>query len=131
MAMQLPPETESRVREAADRAGVTIVELLNRTFAPPSNGAHHSNPADPDGTNRASSVAEETPEETCARVQGLLHQWQKDYGLPVPPGGFKTVGELFAEWNEEDAKMTDEEREEERRFWEDYERERPNRPLQI
>ena len=61
----------------------------------------------------------------------LLAERQAKYGLPVPPGGFKPLGQLFAEWNEEDAKMTNEEIEEERRFWEDYERERPNRPLQI
>ncbi len=122
MALQIAPETESRVRERAARDGISIDELLNRFLAPvpplPSPA-----PAEP--------AATETQEETRVRVQGLLHKWQSEYGLPVPPGGFKTLAELFAEWEEEDANKTPEEVEEDHIFWEEYQQSLEKWPLHI
>ena len=58
MALQLAPETESRVREHAARNGVSVDELLRRAFADdlPASVALAPPP-----------VAEETPEESHAR----------------------------------------------------------------
>jgi hypothetical protein len=108
MSLELAPETESRVREYAEAEGVSIDDLLTRYFPP--------------------RVA---PRDPRAHVQALLTNWQREYGLPVPPGGYKTTSELFAQWDAEDAQMTEAERETERRFWEDYERGRDDRPLQF
>ncbi len=120
--LELAPETASRVRERAARDGVTIEELLDRFLAQPSQGSQ-SAPIKP--------VAEETSEETHPRVMGILAERQKQYGMPTPPGGFKTLTELFAEWEAEDANMTPEQVEEELRFWEDYKRTRDTRGVEI
>ena len=45
-----------------------------------------------------------------------LHLWQEQDNAPLMPD--VPAQTLFAEWAEEDAKMTDEEREAERRLWE-------------
>jgi hypothetical protein len=107
MSLELAPDIERRVQEYAAAEGVSIEELIDRAFP---------------------SVAE-TPEQTRERVQALLARRYEETGdTPVP---HKPLAELFAEWDAEDAKMTPEERQAEREFWEDYERERPNRPFQI
>lgn len=113
MSLDLNPQTETILRVEAAREGVSIDDLIRRTF----------------GKAEPQSPVTEDPDKQ--RVFALLRERQREYGLPVPPGGYKPLGELFAEWNAEDAKMTNEEREEERRFWEDYERGRNERPLQI
>lgn len=122
MAYQLPPEIEKSIRDTAAREGVRIDELLRRTFAPAA-----PIPAPP------KQVSQETPEETHVRVMGLLAERQKQYGLPTRPDGksHTTLAELSAIWAAEDAHLTDEEWEAERQFWEDFNRERGNRPLQI
>ena len=106
--LNLAPETESLLVEEAAREGVMVDTLLRRHFA--------SHPA---------------PASEAARVQGLLTKWQSEYGLPVPPGGYQTTAELFARWNTEDSLLTDQERQAEREAWEQRERERSSRPLQI
>lgn len=113
MSLELKPYAESVLRQEADREGISVDDLIVRTF-----------------TSKQAPLPTEADSEK-ERVLALLRQWQQEYGLPVPRGGYKPLSQLFAEWNAEDAQMTDEEREEERRFWEDYERGRDDRPLQI
>lgn len=100
MSLDLSPEAETFVAEAAAREGVAADTLIRRLFAP-------------------------RPENA---VQNLLALWQAEYGLPTPPGGSKTLTELSAEWQAEDADLTPEEREAERSFWEQRERTFDSRP---
>ena len=113
MSLELKPYAESVLREEADREGITVDDLIIRTF-----------------TTKQSPLPTETNTEK-ERVFSLLRQWQQEYGLPVPLGGQKSLKDLFAEWKEVDAKLTPEEVEAEQQFWADYERDRSNRPLQI
>jgi hypothetical protein len=110
MSIDLSPEVERKLHEYAAREGVSASEYVARLLQ---------------------SAISDTPRDPVAHVQTLLTQWQQEYGLPVPSGGYKSTAELFAAWDAEDAQMTEEEREEERRFWADYERERDRRPVQI
>jgi len=50
-----------------------------------------------------------------------LHLWQQQDGASLMPD--IPAQTLFTQWAEEDAKMTDEEREAERRLWESIEQE--------
>jgi hypothetical protein len=60
------------------------------------------------------------------RVNALLAQWQAADNTPLRPPIPTRPGEtptqaLFRKWEEEDARMTDEERDAEEKFWEEYE----------
>lgn len=58
------------------------------------------------------------------RVPTLLRQWQQEYGLPVRPNGkaHTPVQELFAQWEDEDSRLTPEEADAEQRLWEDHQK---------
>lgn len=101
--LDLSPETETHLETAAARAGVSVETLIRRVFVR-------------DETSARATL----PSGDADRVQNLLTEWQKEYGLPVPPGGFKTLAELSAQWQAEDAEMTDAER----KFWAEHEQER-------
>ena len=110
--LELAPETESNIRYYAEREGLSVDELMARTF------------------RQRSQPQPETPEQTTHRVQGLLAEWQARDPLPVPPGGFKSLTELSAEWAAEDERLTDAEREADRQFWEEF-NSRDRAPVQI
>ena len=97
-----PPEIETAVRHYAQREGVLIETLLSRGF-PPLNS--------PIVSGRDEKNAPMAP------VSALLYQWQQEYGLPPRPDGqtHTSVQELVAQWNEEDAWLTPEEVQAERR----------------
>ena len=97
MSFDLSPQIKSILEQEASRAGVSVETLLRRTFTP---------------------VA--LAEDTATRLQNLLTQWQKQYGLPTPPDGARSLVELSAEWATEDAHLTEAERETDRKFWEDF-----------
>jgi len=104
VALQLDPEVERIVRERASMEGISVRDLLMRTFAA--------------GGER------EDPE---ARVRTLLAQWQAQDGMQtgLPLGGPETRSAneaLLARWREADAGMTEEEREAEDDLWADVER---------
>ena len=127
MAFELAPDIEQSIRLAAARKGLAIEELLRQTFAPT-----FTQVLQPAVEPREART--ETKEETRARVMTTLHNMQKEYGLPPRPDGEQghtTLAELSARWAEEDAHLTDEEWEAERQFWEEFNRERSNRPLEI
>jgi hypothetical protein len=51
-------------------------------------------------------------------AQAKLRQWQQETNTVTSPA--IPAGELFAQWAEEDANMTDEEKEAEDRLWQDF-----------
>jgi hypothetical protein len=106
MSLNLAPDIEIAVQKYAEREGISIHELLARTFPVlPSNLT--SVPSDPVNT-----------------VQELLRQWQRDYGLPIRPDGktHTSAAELFAQWDAEDARRLPEEVKADQRLWENLER---------
>ena len=111
MSLELSPEIESAVREYAEAEGVSINDLLARTFPP-----------------RLSNTERDPGE----RIQALLSRWQQEHGLPPRPDGKKhsTLAELSAEWQGEDSQMTEAERQADRELWEAY-ADRDREPIQI
>jgi PHD/YefM family antitoxin component YafN of YafNO toxin-antitoxin module len=53
-------------------------------------------------------------------VQAKLHQWQKETETETFPA--VSAHQLFSRWAEEDAQMTDEEKEAEDYLWQDFEK---------
>lgn len=100
MSLEVRPETEQLIRRAESN-GVSVDDLLLRTFAPGQ------------------------PEDPRQRVQALLRKWQVEdvpRGVPTQdPNHAAETPALFARWREEDAAMTDEEREAEDRLWAELE----------
>jgi chromosome condensin MukBEF MukE localization factor len=80
------------------------------------NGVH----VDDNGDHNGAASAQE-------KVRALLRRWQAQDNTPVvaagpePRPGETTTEALFRKWNEEDARMTDEEREAEDRLWREVE----------
>ena len=108
MSLDLSPELESAVRERAAAEGVSVIDLLARTFA-----IDH----------------QETPpkHDPRAHVQSLLDKWRATDSTPVMPPIPTRPGEtptqaLFRRWKEEDLLMTDEQKDEEDKLWEDIEK---------
>lgn len=94
MSIELLPETEKAIRERAAAEGMTVEALLSRTFA-------------------------ESPEE---RVNRKLREWQAETGFGSEGARENApLRELFQKWAEEDALLTDEEREAQDRLWVDIE----------
>lgn len=98
LVIPFTPTEEARLTDAARRAGVTVVELVKR---------------------RALGHLPPTPPDVEAEVLAKLRKWQEEDPTPLRP--HIPVHELFAQWDEEDAQMTDEERAEEDRIWEGFE----------
>jgi hypothetical protein len=88
LSLELDTEVERLVRQRAEAAGLSVNELLARTFSP-------------------------TPEQ---RVRALLAQWQAA-DRTAGPVIDATADELVERWRAEDAAMTEEEREAEDRLW--------------
>lgn len=100
--LELAPEVEDTVREYASREGVSVSDLIARAFPP----------------------LRETQEERIARAKALVRRWQEEDGtlarhasVPV-----QSLDEMFREWEEEDSRMSDEEREAAEQAWEDFKR---------
>ena len=108
---------EQTFRERAHALGLTDDEYFARLLEVPPAVAPVITPTPP----TSKTPLPETPEETRTRVQALLTKWQVEDGSYFPTE-HKTLAELSAKWAAEDADMTDEEREAERLFWEERER---------
>jgi hypothetical protein len=111
MSLELTPTLEREVQELAQSEGMTANDFIGRLIA---QIKHLPN------TNQQPNQEETEQEKRFAEAKARMQAWQKEYGLPVPPSGFKTTTELFAQWREEDANMTEEEQQAERDFWEDF-----------
>jgi hypothetical protein len=90
MSIELHPETEKAIEARAAAEGLTVDELLSRTF-----------------------VREPSEE----RVRRKLAEWQSADGCRLHED--VPLSELRRRWAEEDAFMTDEERKAEDRIWEE------------
>ena len=93
------PNEEARLYAAARQTGLTPANLIKRL-------ALEHMPAVP-------ANAEE-------ELDAKLHAWQQQDGTPLMPN--VPAQTLFAQWDAEDANMTEEERETEARLWEDIEK---------
>src|SRR5437879_6466677 len=108
MSLDISPELESAVRERAAAEGVSVNDLLARTFG--------------------RDLQETTPRhDPKAHVQSLLDKWQAADNTPVMAPNPSLPGEtptqaLFRKWREEDAHMTDKQKDEEDKLWEDIEK---------
>lgn len=109
MSLDVAPEVEITVREYAAEEGVSISELLARYFPP--------RKVDPTDPNKE-------------RLFAKLRQMQKEYGLPVPLGGLKSLAQLSAQWAAEDASLSEDDRRADREFWEAF-NQRDRLPLQF
>ncbi|MDQ3814629.1 MAG: hypothetical protein M3347_11850 [Armatimonadota bacterium] len=97
LSINLTPVEEARLTAAAQQLGLAPAELARQLVA------EHLPGIDPVETVRAK-----------------LREWQEQDGTPLMPD--MTTAELFAQWEEEDAQMTDEEREAEDRLWQDFQK---------
>ena len=74
----------------------------------------------PDRRFRLVELVEEPTKPEDETVDAKLHRWQQQDGAALMPE--ISTQTLFAQWAEEDARMTDAEREEEDRLWENMEK---------
>jgi hypothetical protein len=115
MSLDLGPEIENAIRLRAAAEGVSVNDLLARTFA-----------LERQVTN--------STRDSKLHIQALLDKWQAADNTPIMPPMPTLPGEtptraLFRRWKEEDALMTDEEKDAEDRLWEDIEKGlKDNRP---
>ena len=93
------PSEEARLSAAARQTGLTPGEWIKRL-----------------ALERLPTTSVDVEEEIDAK----LRQWQEQDGVKLMPD--IPARELFAQWAEKDARMTDEEREAEDRLWEDIEK---------
>lgn len=105
MSLDVSPEIEIVVRERAAAAGVSVNDLLARTF----------------GQEKPQAPSPTDPKE---HVRVLLAQWQAQDNTPILPPILPQNGEtptqaLFRKWEEEDANRTEEEQEQDDKLWED------------
>ena len=107
MSLEISPEIENVVRERAAIEGVSVNELLARAFAP-------------------NKIEDYQISEPRAHLQNLLARWQAEDNTPLVPPPPTRPGEtptqaLFRQWREEEAHMTDPEKEAEDRLWAEIE----------
>lgn len=98
LVIHLTPSEEAQISAAAKDSGIAPAELVKRL------------------------VTEHLPVSSSqieTDIDARLRQWQQQDGTPLMPDVPANV--LFARWAEEDACMSDEEREAEDRLWEDLE----------
>jgi hypothetical protein len=101
VSLDLQPDIERQVVACAQAAGVTANDYIARLLEA--------------ATPTAASDA-------VARVRGLLHDWQQQdhtsTAAPAPNDGSLTPSEaLFRQWEQEDASLTEEERQAEEERW--------------
>lgn len=114
MTLELQPQAQNILVREAEREGISVDELIVR----------HFNPAK--GQNGAAPTADPDRE----RIFAKLRRMQQEYGLPLPPGGHKSLSELSAQWAAEDSRLSESERQADRNFWEDF-NQRARQPVQI
>jgi hypothetical protein len=122
LTIELNPEEEARLREAARRHGLDAATLARQFVTerlPDINGVNVGG----DNVHGDSTGATSAQE----KVRAFLRQWQAQDNTPVvaagpePLPGETATEALFRKWNEEDARMTEAEREAEDRLWREVE----------
>jgi len=96
LVINLTPIEEARLSSEAKQSGLEASELAE---------------------NLVRQHLESGPVPTTDMILAKLHQWQEETGTVTSPS--ISAHDLFAQWDEEDAQMTDEEREAEDRLWQD------------
>ena len=99
MRIDLTPTEETRLSAAARQTGLTPAELVKRL---------------------AFEHLPDVPATADDAVDARLSQWQEQDGKPLPPD--ISVRNLFAQWADEDAPMTDAERGAEDQLWEEFQK---------
>ena len=107
MNLEIPftPIEEARLTAAAKQTGLAPAELIKRL------ALAHLPPV---------------PANAEDELNAKLRSWQEQDGTPLMPN--IPTQKLFAKWAEEDAQMTEAEREAEDRLWEDIEKGLPKLP---
>jgi len=108
--IELTPDQEARLQAAARQNGIAPAEVVKRLVE------EHLPPL--------SSDTETAPSDPKAQVLALLARWQaEDHTPALPPlparNGETPTQALFRKWEEEEATITEEEREAEGRLWDD------------
>ena len=106
--VELDPQAEAWISKEAQRLHLSPTEMVRRVVQ-----------------ERAAS--EPSSEGRWERAKALMAKWQVEDRTPVIPAPIMREGEtptqaLFRQWEEEDANLTEEEQEDERSFWEDYQK---------
>lgn len=106
MSLDLHPDIERQVLVRAAAAGISANDYIARLL------------------EATTPTAESDP---VARVRGLLHDWQQQdhtpSAAPAPNDGSLTPSEaLFRQWEQEDASLTDEERQTAEEWWQEFQR---------
>jgi hypothetical protein len=116
LTIELNPDEEARLASAAASAGLEPAALARKLLA-------ERLPGLPAGAADSNGSAGMSPQE---KVRALLAKWQAQDNTPIVAGpvallpGETTTQALFRKWDEEDARMTDEEREAAERLWEEF-----------
>ncbi|HEY3332317.1 MAG TPA: hypothetical protein VGK19_19970 [Capsulimonadaceae bacterium] len=94
MVVNLKPDVEEAIRQQAEIQGLSVEELLARTFR---------------------------PVDTESRLITHLRALQAEYGMPAIESGkhCTSLTELMRAWDAEDSAMSDEERDAATRLWND------------
>ena len=109
LTIELNPEEEARLASAAASAGLEPAVLARKLLSE---------------RLPTAAAAPVSPQE---KVRALLRQWQAQDNTPAviagpePLPGETATEALFRKWDEEDARMTEEEREAEDRLWSEVE----------
>lgn len=116
--IELTPEQEARLNAVARHNGIAPAEALKKLL-----DAHL--PSLSPGEEPAQYKQQDIPGDPKARVRALLSEWQTQDNTPtlplIPTQNSETPTQaLFRKWEEEDAAMTDEEREAEDRLWKEF-----------
>jgi hypothetical protein len=98
LSIELTPSEEAKLAAAAKETGLAPAELVKKLVM--------------EHLPAAGTVEDD--------LDARLRNWQKQDGTKLMPD--IPTQTLFAQWAEEDAQMTDEEREAEDRLWEDLEK---------
>lgn len=97
----MPSEKEQKLRVEADRRGIALEELLNEL------------------------IDEHLNRDSVEEMKARLRAWREQESVAMSKSFSKTKGRvsvkgLFEAWAEEDAQLTEEETEEETRFWSEF-----------
>jgi len=105
MSLELSPEIENIIRERAAAAGISVNDLLARTF----------------GQEKLQTPFVSHPKE---HVRALIAQWKAQDNTPIVSpvpvqNGETPTQALFRKWEEEDANMSEEEQAKDEKLWEE------------
>ena len=104
MPLDLSPEVEHQVLARARAAGTTANDYIARLLQ---------------------AAVPDTSADSLARIRSLLAEWQKQDNTPIAlpaanEGALSASEALFRQWEQEDATLTDEERQAQEELWQQF-----------